>query len=348
MSMNGLFIYLLISWFVLHTVASEGLRCIDWTNTAAIGKVAVVIAGSSRSLKYVLPSIEHHVFDVLTRHGFEYDVIWSSIQAENNGIWVVNDNTPKSELKSFDQWDARMVRPCLYSSVSQVPTLHEQFDRMCSTKNITCKNGRILHHTITKAAQAQLKNYLGCFYVQKKAASLIKYYSEGNHFTYDAVLFIRPDTAIVADIDLPKNMEIIRQDKNAIFIPNFQEYDGVNDRAAYGSYDVMMKYLQRSDDFFEDTSDKLRIAEFFLEEIVRKYKMNVHATNLRCLRVRTTQFDEGIMRGVVYHLDTQRKSMNMDDNQWNEMEKCFIPKSDSPFTPGTKLDHLRVMEPDKC
>ena len=340
-------IFLLLIVSITNVTAAEKLRCIDWNNDSK-GKIAVVIAGSSRSLKYTLPSIEHHVFDVLTRHGYEYDVIWSSIQSENNGIWVVNSKTPTSELQTLDQWDSRHVRPCLYASASQAPILHEEFDRMCTAKNLTCRNGRIYEHVIGKPAQAQLKNYMGCFYVQKKAALLMKYYSEGNHFKYDAVIVIRPDTAIVNDIELPNHMDMIKKDKNAIFIPNFQEYDGYNDRAAYGSYHVMMKYLQRGDDFFADSTPTLRIAEYFLEEIAIKHKMNVHNTKLRCLRVRTTQFDNEIMRGVVYHLDTQRKSMNMDDNAWKDMERCFVPRKLSPFEPGTSLENLRVMQPEKC
>lgn len=92
---------------------------------------------------------------------------------------------------------------------------------------------------------------------------MIRTYSRLNNFQYDAVIALRPDTAMLRDIDLPKvgvvvdatlsvthptliptpltthsnptyntpqHLHEIRADSTAIWIPSFQHWGGLNDR----------------------------------------------------------------------------------------------------------------------
>ena len=70
------------------------------------------------------------------------------------------------------------------------------------------------------------------FYHENKAFSLIE--KDKRHF--DCILYTR------ADIDSPDTLHLEMPNPNTIYVPSGDDYDGINDRMAYGDFDSMKKY----------------------------------------------------------------------------------------------------------
>lgn len=70
---------------------------------------------------------------------------------------------------------------------------------------------------------------------------MIEEHSQQSGVKYDAILAIRPDTAQFKNkTDLPFHMDEIAslEGVNSIWVPDFQHWEGFNDRAAFGSVPV--------------------------------------------------------------------------------------------------------------
>ena len=327
------------SAYYVHTLP----RCINISNTNTNGRVAVVLSGTSRSLSFTFPSIERHVFNVLTKHNLEYDLIWSTVQ-HPNGVWVANSSGSVDGEFHSDEFDARMVRPCAYSLVSQQPVMQQQFDKLCKKRDFRCHDGLIDSRPLKEPLFTQMKVYLCCFYTQHRAAELLVQHSTYNKYEYDAILFLRPDTAVIRDIDLPANMALIKNSSyaNSIWIPDFQHWSGLNDRGAYGPPASMLKYLTRGDDFMNDNSTDLNIAELQLKNYLNKFNKTVYKSNIRTMRVRSTQLYGGVMMGIVVHFDVRPKHMNIEADDV-DMKRCLIEK------PVIISDYeLRALDAENC
>jgi len=74
------------------------------------------------------------------------------------------------------------------------------------------------------------------FYHRRKGFNLITKYQKSNKMQFDCVLFFR------ADIDEDDELNIQHPKENTIYIPNTNDYGGISDILAYGSYKSMDKY----------------------------------------------------------------------------------------------------------
>ncbi len=73
---------------------------------------------------------------------------------------------------------------------------------------------------------------------------MIDGFAHSNRISYTGILALRPDTAVIRDIDIGSHIgRMSRQDSSSssssgrptIWIPSFSSWEGLNDRAAYGS-----------------------------------------------------------------------------------------------------------------
>lgn len=92
---------------------------------------------------------------------------------------------------------------------------------------------------------------LGCYGVQvvlrqlwamKRAWKIM----EGDGFKPDWVIRLRPDCWFHNDIE-----DFDKCDPNAIYVPTFHNFFGLNDRFAFGGYEVMKVYMNRLDNMDE-------------------------------------------------------------------------------------------------
>lgn len=267
-------------------------------------------AGVSRGLNYTLPSFQRHIFDVLKRNNFVFDVFWSTV-------------SQRSYLtRSIDEFEVSLMRPCFLSIESQVTVQQGMINKFCKSRNLQCSVGKI--PGVPAPYHDHLINYLCAFNSQARLGELIEIVSQVKGRPYDAILFFRPDTAVIGDIDLPDTFDVLMKQRNQIWLPGFQHFGGYNDRGAYGSAEVMYKYLKRGNVFMNDTKYGRSIAENFLKLYLDDEKVPVAMSNWRLFRVRPLQLWSGENVAAVDHFDAKIKFLNTSANNPDVM-RCRGP-----------------------
>ena len=216
--------------------------------------------------------------------------------------------------------DFTLMRPCVISLVSK--------SVVASIELILYKQARIglpaNEMDMFNDNLNSVRNLLAAFHSMRIASSMIAKYSKLNNITYDAVVVLRPDTAVITDIDLSQHLnEIIEQNRKyeseiennsypqPIWIPDFQHWEGYNDRAAYGSVRVMSRYMMRGIMFRDYVGVGRRFypnGENYLKAYLHAYNITFQPSTLRVVCVRA---DESISHG-----DTLQKFMNMDNSTY--------------------------------
>lgn len=311
----------LFATFSAATYQTEN-RCMNYHRNCS-GKIAVGFAGIARGIDYVLPSVERHVFGALQQHDFEYDVFVSTL------------TNPTFFGHKVDEFEIIKLRPCYISMISQALTRRKEFDRMCKARNYPCENGVIKSTPTTNLTKldrrlycrqtrklVELKNYMLAFEAQERLASMIREKSLQQGFQYDAVVMLRPDVAFIRDIDLHMHFKDIVDD-HTIWFPDFQTSYGYNDRAAFGSQGVMLKYLERGEHWRKHSSYNVTIAETFLWGFVRDTNLTVKQSGIRFIRVRPME-DKGNDVGIIADFDIQPHLMGLGGDE-SDLKRCIHP-----------------------
>jgi hypothetical protein len=167
---------------------------------------------------------------------------------------------------------------------------------------------------------------------------MIVRYSKAQNITYNAVLVLRPDTAVVNDIDLPQYLpEIVQEERQyaignstqqSIWIPDFEHWRGYNDRAAFGSLRTVTPYLMRGlvfrDHLGVATSPNIANGETFLKLFLHAHNITFRPSTLRVIRVRTD--------GSVAPGDAMQRFINMDNATYSEfVQNCLYCKDHGPI-----------------
>lgn len=345
--------FVIVLWLLLWAQAAVGTdhhtmrRCANETNMPfSKGRIAVGISGVSRGLHYTLPSIERHVFEVLRKAKLEFDVIWSSV------------STPAFFDNPVDEFEVAKMKPCLFSIESQEYIKQKMWERFCKNRGYKSKKGNLIDFEGSDLTNAeylifskketryslQLKNYFCSFDSQSRLAAMIETHAKLNHFTYDAVLMIRPDVAFIRDIDLPAQLAVVKLNPNTIWIPDFQHFsDGKNDRAAFGGQAAMIKYLIRGEDFMNNNTYRLTIAEKFLGDYMHNVGLKWEKSTMRFIRVRPME-DDGKQLGIIDGFDINPKWMALPRND-PDLRRC----AGDTFITHSKLKfQYKVIRADVC
>lgn len=269
----------------------------------SIARVAVVFFGLPRSLPFTLPSIKRHVFSALLRNHIAFDVFSFTLDAAT----VFNHNTGYEAAKT-DGTEIFQLHPCRFSIADQDSVQTREYELFMKAREISDTHS----YDIFKDSHNSIKNLLGAYFTQAQSIKLISEYSERNNISFDAVLAIRPDTAIIKDIDLIDNIDEIKQNPNSIFIPNFAFFGGYCDRAAYGSYEVMKKYLNRGKLFRDSKWDKN--GESFLKHFIEVEGLGYKPSLMRVIRIRA---DGSIAPGSSGDLKAIHLNVADDDPDYN-------------------------------
>lgn len=350
-----------------HT--SDNRRCMSNTTAErpAIGKVAIGITGVSRGVQYTLPSIEKHIFKVLERNNILYDVYWSTV------------SNPYFNDRKMDDYELKLVEPCLFSIEPQEVIKHLQWNKFCQVRGYTCQDG-LIRNVANKIYSPgapmytrmdrrhfgkyitprlnQLKNYFCGFDSQSRLGKMIRAHSEVNNIKYDAILVIRPDVAFFLDIDLPQNLQNIKSHSSFIWVPDFQHFDGLNDRAAFGSQEVMLKYLERGDVFMTNNSYHFDIAENYLAKYVKNTGMEVQKSSMRFVRVRPFAINR-VEVGIIDGFDADPAYLNLKSSEEADLYRCIgrntielvgniIAYNNYGSVKKTLQNQVKRLQPQKC
>jgi hypothetical protein len=258
-----------------------------------------------------MPTLQKHVFDVLDRVNISYDVLWST----NTVSETVNTRGSHGVAGGIDQLDVRLLEPCLISLSDQEVVRLQEFNLFAHARGIVLDeeqnfdSAKYAHLDEFKDKMESIKNLLCAFHSMNTLLQMIYAHQRVHKFKYDAILVLRPDTAVLRDIDLPKYMNTIKKRPNATWIPGFQAYKGYNDRAAFGSLAAIAVYLERGI-AFRDAPGVYPAAERLVKHELARHNITVYPSSIRVARVR--------QHGFVHE---ERKKMAMTDEEW---DRCIV------------------------
>jgi len=251
-------------------------------------RVAVGFFGMSKSLRFTMYTFERYVFKELEVRNISYDIFWSTMAA----VEVVGSRGSNYSLGAIDPYEVRLLDPCQVSLSNQELVRHHEFGKYVKNNKVNVSaDGRLdpaqdpFHDNFTS-----VKNALCAYYAQSVLARMISAHEKTHNFKYDAVVALRPDTAIMRPIDLPMNLQQIRAGNNTLWVPSFQPFGGYNDRAAYGSREVMSIYLNRGEALRDGKYSARTISERLVRRMVVDHNMTVEMSSIRVLRVRQNGF----------------------------------------------------------
>jgi hypothetical protein len=289
------------------------------------GRVAVAFFGISRGLKYTLPSIQRHVFDVLDRSGIDYDVFWHTVSTS-----AVNNLHANENISNINEFDAMLMRPCRVSIVDQDVVAAQEFDKYCRAKKAKCSKARSFDSDPTSTekyafglwseAFGDTRNRLNSLHTQREVYTMIREHMSQYSIHYDGIIALRPDMAPITHIDLPLHISALRELHNThtIWVPDFQPFRGYNDRAAWGSVAGMAVYLQRGKEYRDNpsmpSSNSLHSERFLKAYLDHKEVPVNEVSTFRSVRVRAD--------GCVDRMDTWHMNLKSEeDKAW--LQGCF-------------------------
>ena len=261
-------------------IFSRGRRCGATDNTTAVvARVAVAFFGMSRNLAATLPSIEHHVFKVLDANDILYDVFWHTMVSTT----VQSARKGEKEYGFIDPFDLQRMRPCKFSITDQDSTKSIEFYKFMKARGASTEDA-LAKYDVWRDKLVSVKTMLCALFTQHSLKDMIHAHMSLHHIHYDAIIALRPDTAIIKDIDLPWYISDIRQQPNWIWFPSFQHWGGLNDRAAFGSVHAMRFYLNRGV-AYRDADQSLR-GEQIVKHMVEVSNLSARFSDMRVVRVR--------------------------------------------------------------
>lgn len=299
-------------------------------------RIAIGFFGMSRSLNFTYGSISRHVFDVLKNNQIAYDIFWS-----------VSTDTSVDDSGFFVNADLQMMRPCRVTMVDQMYVRYHEFADYYQIQGLrntgTVGRPKIprTYRDFMKDNYESIKNILCAYYTLDILDKMIIAYAGYHDIHYDAILILRPDCAVMSDIDLPRYLEDIKNpaNNNTVYIPNFQSWGGHNDRIVFGppaAVSTWMRRLEYYKNFQKQT--KLNNPETVLKYYLISHGIVVRPSTIRLLRIRKN--------GMIAQFDTYPEHMGGTSTALVDLKRCMgprIPKpSDIDLPPDTEVSFYLI------
>jgi hypothetical protein len=253
--------------------------------------IAIAFFGLARCWKCTLPSFTRRVFEVLRRQEIEYDIFWHSYDSQSRpsdgSFGAAPDMGDPMEVA-----DLRPMVPCSFSIDSRDRLSEQQFSLYLQAQRGAHLNKR---KDIWNDNYYSVKNALLALYSQEQVFALIEDHVTGRRhgIHYDFVLMLRPDTAIIKDIELPfavsRGQLRMQIQPSTIWLPDFQGVHGYNDRAAMGTPAVMKLFMNRLTAFRTYPKPLINSEAFlkvYLDIILRERYIRVALHPIKVVRVR--------------------------------------------------------------
>ncbi len=172
--------------------------------------VALCFFGLTRSLSVTRSSLRRHVLDVLTSHGWAYDIFLHTYRKET--LTNLRSNEAKVDLDT-DEW--RYLRPTRVM-IEDGDMIDAGYVKPLLPKILTrgdLWSERAVNHSSMANLLSQLRSI-------EKVTGLLLREQQLSSTAYDAVIFLRPDVWFFNDIDM-REVESARTSPNVMFIPEF-------------------------------------------------------------------------------------------------------------------------------
>jgi len=229
---------------------------------------AIIYFGLTRSTKKVYKSHFNKIFNILRDNNLTYKIFMHT--------WKTNDNKQKvwCEIndKNIDYEEYKLLNPDFYKLENQ-----EHFINNINMDNYFYKDvwNQKGHAVNGEWLPDLILNHICALKSQKTAFEMVEnFVKDGNTFKY--VMFIRPD----AEFNTPLPIQEL-DNENDIFIPDFEDNEGLHDRFAIIDYNKAYIYGKRIDEIaeFRKTNGRI-VSEKYLKFIVEKYELKLKKINL--------------------------------------------------------------------
>jgi hypothetical protein len=193
------------------------------------------------------------IYGRLNKSNKHYDNIMDSIGNEHTvDIFLSSDNSPETQLQEFIE---------LY-------------------KPISYNNDKVEHDTnlekYEKHRYVVIDNMIRHFINKKRVFTLLELYVKKESITYDIIISLR------IDLVFHNSFNLTSVQPYTIYIPSGNDCDGINDQVAYGSMDVMKKYMNIYEYIIELLETKTTIVhpESLTLANIQFHKINIIRVNL--------------------------------------------------------------------
>ena len=182
-------------------------------------------------------------------------------------------------------------KPVVFCSINEESGQADDIDSFCKDLEIPAEQRTIEKivfpewlHNCRMDHSINVRGMYSMFHNQHKVLKLIDEYQHKNSVQFDCILYYR------ADMDSTDKLTLTPPEKNAIYLPEQEEYGGYNDRMAYGDYESMRVYCDLYSSleslFCHDTSltNPESILKKYLNQTGMKINMIPYNTSLHPLR----------------------------------------------------------------
>jgi hypothetical protein len=147
--------------------------------------------------------------------------------------------------------------------------------------------------------KAGVQGYLQQLYGMKQCDRLRLDYERSTGVRYRCIIRCRPDLLFIKPVDNVRQLDL-----NYLYVPDFHQYDGCNDRFAIGNPEDMSIYMSKIDDVYQYVRDWMKnrpdalpaSAEMFTAGHLRNYGIHVRTLPVRFNRVRGRRVKEDVFR----------------------------------------------------
>lgn len=221
---------------------------------------AIVYFGLTRSTQKVYKSHLNHIYNVLQQNKLSYHVFMHTWKTENNKQMVWGEYSSKDI--NYDEY--KLLNPDFYKIESQDDYIHSIDMNHYFYKEIWDKHGHCNHG---EWLPCLIRNHICALTSMKRGLEMVE--EQPNKYKY--VMFVRPDSNITNDFPLHQLVQ------TSVNIPNFDHYEGFNDRFAVMNYENSIIYGKRIDELseFRKTNGRI-VSEKYVKFIIQKYKLPVN------------------------------------------------------------------------
>lgn len=236
-------------------------------------KIAICYWGLLRSLKKTVGSHKRRIFKFLENEDYEYDIFMHTWKLEDKYqyVWTKKVDIPIN----YD--DYKLLNPDYYKIDNQNEFIDNlDFSKYFYEDQWTGKPGN--EHKGEWVPQL-LRNHLCALESLKRVYKMV----EDTNKEYDYIICVRPDACFREDVNFTK---LTFEEDNNIYIANFGNFCGYNDRFALGKMEIMKYYMCRIDEaeYFRKKYHRID-AESFCKYIINKYcKVKILEMNFGLIR----------------------------------------------------------------
>lgn len=228
---------------------------------AAADSFAVCFFGLTRSLRVTLPMIQQRILAPL---GYLGRVV---VLAHTYDVAVISNPRSNERLAPNDADDINLLGPADVIVDNQTEFLASLPERFCQT------HGDAWHDRFKSHL-----NFMCQLHSQKQLSVLV-----AKHGPFRAVIYARPDVLFFTALDA---QQVLHAQPDTVYVPPFANWDGTNDRFAFGTQEAMHLYGSRFDTLGDYCTTNQAHAERYLRWYLGAHQLRIVRTPMLFGRVR--------------------------------------------------------------